>query len=97
LVQKHKLLYEVQFGFRLKRSTIDALTKLISDVLLSLDKKEDYLAVYLDLSKAFDTLNHDILLLKLSHCKIRGKYLEWLQSYLWQQNSTSVTMDITQT
>ena len=65
-VSKHNILYSRQYGFRPKRSTIDALTDFTSDLLSSLDKKEECLAVYLDLSKAFDTINHRILLGKLN-------------------------------
>ena len=56
-----------QHGFRPNRSTIDAVTDLTSDVLSSLDRNDMCLSVYLDLSKAFDTINHKILLNKLEY------------------------------
>ena len=71
-----------QFGFRKKHSTIDAVTKFISDITTSLDNKESTIAIYLDLSKAFDTINHTLLLKKLDHYGIRGLPLAWFKSYL---------------
>ena len=60
------------------RLTIDVVIKRVPAVRLLLDKNGNCLAVYLDLSKAFDTVNHDILLRRLTHYGIRGKSLEWL-------------------
>jgi len=56
----HELLYDNQFGFRHKHITIDAVTKLITDTCKALDENETTLAVYLDLSKAFYTIDHSI-------------------------------------
>ena len=82
---KHNLLYCRQYGFRPKRSTIDAITEFTADVLPSLDSKKKCLSVYLDLSKAFDTINHDILLRKLQYYGVRGTTLAWFRSYLDQR------------
>ena len=76
------ILCDKQCGFRPNRSTIDAVTDLTSDVLSSLDRNGMCLSVYLDLSKAFDTINHQILLNKLEYYGIRGMNLEWFRSYL---------------
>ena len=76
------ILCDKQYGFRPNRSTLDAVTDLTCDVLSSLDRNDMCLSVYLDLSKAFDTINHKILLNKLEYYGIRGRTLEWFRSYL---------------
>ena len=81
----HNVLYSSQYGFRPEHSTTDAVTEFLADVHSSVDQNEHCLSVYLDLSKAFDTINHEILLRKLNHYGIRGKALEWFKSYLFNR------------
>ena len=78
----NKLLYKSQYGFRKKHSTEQACLEFTDRILHDLDKKEIPIAVFLDLSKAFDTLNHDILLFKLDHYGIRNTEAMWFKSYL---------------
>ena len=76
------ILYNSQYGFRPNHSTINALTEFTSEILNSTENKLTSIAVYLDLSKAFDTLDYNILLRKLHHYGIRGIALDWFRSYL---------------
>ena len=79
---KNELLYEHQYGFRSNHSTIDAVSQFICDTTKSLQNKQHMAAVLLDLSKAFDTIKHDILLSKLNHYGVRGLALQWFSNYL---------------
>jgi hypothetical protein len=81
-LQKHDILSNFQFGFRAKHSTTHAVIHLIDKVVTAIDNSEHTLGIFLDFSKAFDTLDHSILLQKLNHYGIRGRSLEWFTSYL---------------
>ncbi len=76
------LLFDSQFGFRCNHSTIDAILEFTGKVIKGFDRGDKTLAVFLDLSKAFDTLPHKTLLRKLENFGIRGKALQWFESYL---------------
>jgi hypothetical protein len=81
-LHKYDILFKYQFGFREKYSTILALIEIIDNTREELDNGNNVLGIYLDLSKAFDTVNHDILFCKLDHYGVRGHVLQWFQSYL---------------
>ena len=59
-----------------------AILQLTKEIYESFDKKQFTIGVFLDLSKAFDTVNHDILLNKLTSFGIQGSYIDWFKSYL---------------
>jgi hypothetical protein len=81
-INTHKLLYEYQFGFREGHSTNLAIVYLVDKISQALDNGEYVIGLYLDFSKAFDTVDHKILLQKLEHYGIRGVALDWFKSYL---------------
>ena len=76
-LQKDNVISESQFGFREKHNTTHAILNLINKVSLSIEESCHTIGLFLDFSKAFDTINHNILLHKLAHYGIRGKALEW--------------------
>jgi hypothetical protein len=86
LIHNH-ILVDEQFGFRTKSSTDLASYKLINDVLMSLNNKLLVGGVFCDLQKAFDYVDHDILLAKMNWCGILGKKYKLLSSYLKKQIS----------
>ena len=74
--------YEKQFGFRKKYSTNHALLNIVEGIREKLDNKTFACGVFIDLEKAFDTVNHQILLKILEHYGIRGTANKWFASYL---------------
>lgn len=85
-LSKNQILAEHQFGFRLNRNTSDAVLQFLDYAYDSLDKGNQVMAIFLDLKKAFDTVNHKILLDKLNHLGIRGISHKWFCSYLENRN-----------
>ena len=76
------VIYDQQFGFRKMHSTCHAINFSVNTVLSEIEQQRHVLGIFIDLSKAFDTLDHCKLLLKLEHYGIRGTSLEILKSYL---------------
>ena len=81
-LDRFALLNDNQFGFRKLRGTSDAILEFLNDVHGSFETKSQSVAVCLDFSKAFDTINHDVLLRKLDHMGVRGLARHWFASYL---------------
>ena len=78
----NNLFYESQYGFKKTHSTEFAVLELIDRITQSLDNGQTPVNIYLDLSKAFDTLDHSILLYKFSHYGVNDSALKRLGSYL---------------
>ena len=76
------LIYSLQFGFRQKYSTVHALISLTESIRKNLDYGQVSCGIFVDLKKAFDTVEHDILLSKLEHFGVLGLTNEWFKSYL---------------
>ena len=74
-----------QGGFRKRLSTLDQIARLENTIRHSLLNKYVCIAVFFDLSKAFDTVWHTALLYKLSTCGLRGRLLRWIAAYLEQR------------
>ena len=81
-LNKFNILSETQFGFRQNMNTETALLNFIDFVHKGLTNKENVGAVYMDLSKAFDVMNHEILEKKLEHYGFRDSFLTFIMSYL---------------
>ena len=79
---RYEIIFESQFGFRSGHNTTHATLDFVKNIEEALDKNEIAIGVFCDLSKAFDTLDHNVLLMKLDHYGIRGKLNDWFSSYL---------------
>ena len=93
-LSSQNILYKYQYGFRNRYSTSLALIELTDNLYFQLDKREVLAGIYLDLQKAFDTVNHDILLYKLSNYGVRGHVLEWFSSYLTDRQQFVSILDV---
>ena len=81
-INDNKLLYEYQFGFPKGKSTCLAIMMLVDKITEALDQGESVVGVFLDFSKAFDTVYHNILLQKIDKYGICGIELKWFENYL---------------
>ena len=79
---RYQILFESQYGFRKERNTTHATLDFIKTIEEAIESNQYAIGVFCDLSKAFDTLNHEILLQKLDHYGIRGTANMWFRSYL---------------
>ena len=75
-------LYESQYGFRIQHSCDNAVGEVVSRIVKNLESGYTSVAILLDLSKAFDTLKHELLLHKMERYGLLGTVLDWFKSYL---------------
>ena len=87
-LQKHKFLSDCQFGFREKLNTEDALIQLLNQVYSALNVSDESAVNFIDIKKAFDTVDFEILLKKLNYSGIRGVSNNWFRSYLIGRDQT---------
>ena len=94
-VENQNIISSSQYGFRSGRSTEIAVSDFTESILTAFDDNQYTIATFIDLSKAFDTVAHDILLAKLDHWGVRGSELHWIASYL-RERKISVKIKNTQ-
>ena len=87
-LEEHNILSSKQHGFRKGRSCLTQLLKHFDNILLNLQKGDDSDVIYLDYAKAFDKVDHEILLNKLSSYGIKGNFYDWIKDFLTDRFQT---------
>ena len=88
-IEKNDLLYSSQYGFRKGHSTQHAILDIVNTIQTNMSQGLFSCGIFIDLKKAFDTVDHDILLSKLYHYGFRGIVSEWFASYLKNRVQTT--------
>ena len=92
LLSINNILATEQYGFRKDQSTEQAAYTLINGILQAWNSKSQVVGVFCDLAKAFDCLNHDILIEKLKHCGVNETGMYWVKSYLHNRKQKVTSM-----
>jgi hypothetical protein len=91
-LETNKLIHERQFGFRQNKSTTDAVIQFMNLSLRALNSGSCVLGIFIDFSKAFDTIDYPILLSKLSYLGLSSETLQWFRSYL-SERTQAIAID----
>ena len=94
-LSKNGIFYESQYGFRMQHSCDHAILEMVVQLLQARNDGEHCTGIFLDLSKAFDTLDHALLMKKLERYRVRGITLNWFRSYLLDRSLVAKITDIT--
>ena len=93
-LERNNYLVECQGGFRKNRSTTSTIVSFTDRVLRAMDQAKVTLATFIDLKKAFDTINHAVLLRKLEHLGIKGLIQGWCRNYLTNRKQSTIANGI---
>ena len=77
-LKNNNFLFDKKLGFQLNNPTEHAILQFVHDIFSSSERGEYTLGIFVDLSKAFDPVDHEILIFKLEHYGIKGETLKWL-------------------
>lgn len=88
-LDKHDVLFKAQYGFADKHSTQHAILDIVNTTQSKMNKHPFTSGVFIDLKKAFDTVDHSVLLSKLNHYGILGIFNDWFSSYLSGRTQTT--------
>ena len=94
-IDSNNIFSETQFGFRSNHSTDHAILSIVDKIQKAIDERDFSCGIFLDLSKAFDTIKHSILIGKLEYYGIRGIAKEWFVSYLKERQQTVTVNEVT--
>ena len=94
-LNQHDITISQQFGFRAKHSCDTALNMVVADWKDLIADKQTVVAVFLDLKRAFETVDRCILLIKLNRIGIRGQSIKWFESYLTNKKQHTVIENAT--
>ena len=89
-LEENEILPDSQHGFRSKRSCLTQLIEHVDEVLKALNGGNEVDVIYLDYSKAFDKVDHQVLLAKMKMYGINGKFYDWIKDFLSNRSQTVV-------
>ena len=81
-LESKKIIFEHQYGFQKKKSTVLAVLDLLNNIVDAFENKSYSAVIFLDFTKAFDTVNYDILIDKIELYCVRVTALSWFKPYL---------------